>query len=60
MGDTRYPLGDTVMRLQDLTLDIEEYEIAQLAAPYTSPYRYAGVGFLFFGWEMRGIHLATL
>jgi hypothetical protein len=48
MGDAMYPLGDTVMRLQDLAVDIEEYGIAQLGTRYTCPYRYAGVGFLFF------------
>jgi hypothetical protein len=31
--------------LGDFTVDIEEHGIAQLGARYTSPYRYAGVGF---------------
>ena len=33
--------------LGDFTVDIEEHGIAQLGARYTSPYRYAAVGFLF-------------
>jgi hypothetical protein len=33
--------------LGDFTVDIEEHGIAQLGARYTSPYRYAGVGFIF-------------
>ena len=39
--------------LRDFTGDIEEHGIAQLGARYASPYRYTGVGFIFWMGDAR-------